>query len=61
MVESVSKRDETKLTGRTRENKLVNFDRPEGDWIGKIVHVKITNPKSFSLNGEMVSDEEVLG
>lgn len=61
LVESVSKRDETKLTGRTRENKLVNFDRPEGDWIGKIVHVKITNPKSFSLNGEMVSDEEVLG
>ena len=40
---------------------MVNFDRPEGDCIGKIVHVKITNPKSFSLNGEMVSDEEVLG
>lgn len=54
LVESVSKKDSTKLMGRTRENKLVNFDKNEGDFIGKLVKVKITDPKSFSLNGVML-------
>lgn len=54
LVESVSKRDESKWTGRTRENKLVNFNKGEEDLIGKLVEVKITDPKSFSLNGVIV-------
>ncbi len=56
LVESVSKKDNTKLTGRTRENKLVNFDKKEGDFIGKLVKVRITDPKSFSLNGVMLEE-----
>ena len=54
LVESLSKRDKNKLTGRTRANKLVNFTSPDKEIIGKIVQVKITEPKSFSLNGEIV-------
>ncbi|MCY6483903.1 tRNA (N6-isopentenyl adenosine(37)-C2)-methylthiotransferase MiaB [Clostridium aestuarii] len=53
LVEGPSKNDETKLMGRTRTNKLVNF---EGDFdnIGKIVDVKITKAQSFSLTGKIV-------
>jgi len=53
LVESRSKTDPLKLTGRTRTSKLVNF---KGDHknIGKLVNVKITEAKSFSLIGEEV-------
>ncbi|KYH35752.1 tRNA-2-methylthio-N(6)-dimethylallyladenosine synthase [Clostridium tepidiprofundi DSM 19306] len=53
LVESPSKTDPSKLTGRTRTSKLVNF---KGDHknIGKLVNVKITEAKSFSLIGEEV-------
>ncbi|KXZ39848.1 tRNA-2-methylthio-N6-dimethylallyladenosine synthase [Alkalithermobacter thermoalcaliphilus JW-YL-7 = DSM 7308] len=50
LVEGYSKTDKNKLTGRTRQNKLVNFEGTE-DLIGKLVNVKITEPKTFSLNG----------
>lgn len=57
LVEGKSKTDDTKFTGRTRQNKLVNFSvkNPDADLIGKLVNVKITEAAlSFSLNGEMV-------
>ena len=57
LVEGKSKTDDTKFTGRTRQNKLVNFSvkDPNADLIGKLVNVKITEAAlSFSLNGEMV-------
>ncbi|MBB6216695.1 tRNA-2-methylthio-N6-dimethylallyladenosine synthase [Anaerosolibacter carboniphilus] len=50
LVEGESKSDSSKLMGRSRTNKLVNFSGSK-DIIGKIVHVKITDPKTFSLNG----------
>lgn len=53
LVEGTSKNDETKLSGRTREGKLVNFEG-KADSIGKLVNVKITKAHSFSLNGEEV-------
>lgn len=53
LVESVSKKDSTKLTGRTSESKSVNFAGTE-DLIGKIVKVHITEAKSFSLNGKLI-------
>lgn len=53
LVEGTSKNDETKLMGRTRTSKLVNFTSDE-DNIGKIVKVKITKANSFSLYGEEV-------
>lgn len=53
LVEGVSKNDESKLTGRTRTGKLVNFEGPK-DTIGKLVQVKITKANSFSLVGEEI-------
>ncbi|MDY4575590.1 MAG: tRNA (N6-isopentenyl adenosine(37)-C2)-methylthiotransferase MiaB, partial [Intestinibacter sp.] len=56
LVEGKSKTDETKFSGRTRQNKLVNFAVKDidADLVGKLVDVKITETLSFSLNGEMV-------
>jgi tRNA-2-methylthio-N6-dimethylallyladenosine synthase len=53
LVEGNSKNDTSKLMGRTRTGKLVNFVGSE-DSIGKLVNVKITEALSFSLNGEQV-------
>ena len=53
LVEGVSKTDDTKLTGRTNNGKLVNFKGNKNS-VGKIVKVKITKPKSFSLEGEEI-------
>ena len=56
LVEGKSKNDDTKFSGRTRQNKLVNFAVGDlnTDLVGKLVDVKITETLSFSLNGEMV-------
>ena len=53
LVESTSKSDENKLSGRTDEFKLVNFDGSK-DLIGKIVDVDITDVNTFSLKGDLV-------
>ncbi len=55
LVEGPSKTDNERLMGRTGQSKLVNFD---GDFslIGKLVKIKITDPKTFSLNGEVVEE-----
>lgn len=52
LVEGCSKNDESKLTGRTRNGRLVNFEGGE-DLIGKLVNVKIVKANSFSLIGEV--------
>ncbi|MEF9919083.1 MAG: tRNA (N6-isopentenyl adenosine(37)-C2)-methylthiotransferase MiaB [Eubacterium sp.] len=53
LVEEPSKNNSERLSGRTETGKMVNFD---GDFesIGNIVNVKITEAKSFSLNGIQV-------
>ncbi len=53
LVEGKSKSDDSKLTGRTRTGKLVNFEG-SGENIGNLVNVKITKAQSFSLVGEEV-------
>ena len=53
LVEGHSKNDESKLTGRTRNAKLVNFPGCK-ELIGKLVNVKIVKANSFSLVGEIV-------
>lgn len=54
LVEGKSKTDDNVLTGRTRQNKLVNFTGGSKDLVGKLVNVKITSPRTFSLQGELV-------
>ncbi len=58
LVEGRSRRNKNRLTGRTRNNKVVNFDSPftdsdalEAALVGKLVTVKITEPFPFSLTG----------
>lgn len=52
LVEDVSKNDQTKLMGRTRNGRLVNFEGSK-DLIGKLVNVKIVRAQPFSLIGEI--------
>lgn len=52
LVEGVSKTDPDMLTGRTDGGKLVHF-KGDKSLIGKIVNVKITDPKTWSLMGEV--------
>ena len=53
LVEGTSKNDESKLSGRTRNGRLVNFSG-ENINIGDIVNVKVTKAQSFSLLGEAI-------
>lgn len=53
LVEGLSKNDETRVMGRSRTGKQVNFSGTK-DSIGKIVNVKITKANSFSLIGEEI-------
>ena len=50
LITGVSEKDDTKVCGYTENMKLVNVDAPKED-IGKIISVKITEAKSFSLDG----------
>ncbi|WP_288480972.1 tRNA (N6-isopentenyl adenosine(37)-C2)-methylthiotransferase MiaB [uncultured Clostridium sp.] len=53
LVEGVSKNDESKLSGRTRNGKLVNFEGSM-DSIGKLVNVEINRAQPFSLVGKQI-------
>ncbi|MGV2941190.1 tRNA (N6-isopentenyl adenosine(37)-C2)-methylthiotransferase MiaB [Mesobacillus sp. LC4] len=55
LVEGESKNNPEVLAGYTSKLKLVNFVGPKSA-IGKIVKVKITDAKTWSLNGEMVEE-----
>ena len=57
LVEGESKNNPDVLAGYTTRSKLVNFVGPKSA-IGKIVKVKITEAKTWSLNGEMVEELE---
>lgn len=54
LVTSVSEKDSSKYMGYTENMKLVNIES-DIDIIGEIVNVKITEAKSFSLNGVHVN------
>ena len=51
-VEGRSKNNDLFLQGRTPENKIVNFSGPD-TLIGKLINVKITDAKTWSLDGEI--------
>ncbi|MBR1417222.1 MAG: tRNA (N6-isopentenyl adenosine(37)-C2)-methylthiotransferase MiaB [Bacilli bacterium] len=54
LVTGISDKDKTKVCGYSETMKLVNVDAPF-DTIGKIIDVKITEAKSFSLDGKMLT------
>ena len=53
LVDGYSKRNENILSGYTEDMKLVNF-KGNPEFIGKIVPVRITKAKTFTLEGEMI-------
>ena len=55
LVIGVSEKDSNKVCGYTENMKLVNVTAPI-DTIGQIINVKITDAKSFSLDGEIIEN-----
>ncbi|GAK10993.1 tRNA (N6-isopentenyl adenosine(37)-C2)-methylthiotransferase MiaB [Geomicrobium sp. JCM 19039] len=58
LIEGESKKNPDVLSGRTRTNKRVNV-RTSKDKIGQLIYAKITNVKTWSLDGELVEYSEV--
>ncbi len=56
LVEGQSRRNAERLTGRTRNNKVVNFDTtvPEHELVGQLVNVAVTETLPFSMLGKHV-------
>lgn len=55
LVTGVSEKDSNKVCGYTENMKLVNVTASM-DTIGQIINVKITDAKSFSLDGEIIEN-----
>jgi len=51
LVQGPSKRDASELSGRTSNNRIVNFAAP-ADWIGRFAEVRIVEVLAHSLRGE---------
>ncbi len=60
LVEGVSESDKSRMTGRTGNNKIVNFNGTEED-IGNLVTIKILKAMQHSLFGERVQESRVHG
>ncbi|PTQ55347.1 MAG: tRNA-i(6)A37 methylthiotransferase [Candidatus Carbobacillus altaicus] len=58
LVEGVSKKDETVLTGRTRANKIVHFYGPSS-LIGQFAEVRIEDAKTWTLYGKLIRARDV--
>ncbi len=56
LVEGLSKKDERQLSGRTENNRVVNFDG-HARLVGQFVDVQITEALSHSLRGRVVTAE----
>lgn len=60
LAEEPSRNNPERLTGRTRTGKLVNFKGDPSD-IGTQVMLRITDAKTFSLDGEKIEQEDTHG
>ncbi|MCJ8280053.1 MAG: MiaB/RimO family radical SAM methylthiotransferase, partial [Rivularia sp. ALOHA_DT_140] len=61
LVEDENPKDKNQVMGRTRGNRLTFFTGDIDELKGKIVKVKITVVRPFSLTGEVVEVREVVG
>lgn len=57
LVEGVSKKDPTQISGRTENNRVVNFTG-DAALIGKMIDVRITEALPNSLRGEFVANRD---
>lgn len=58
LVTGPSKKDPMKLTGRTENNRVVNFTHGHQDLIGDFAWVRITEVLPNSLRGEWIPDQQ---
>jgi len=58
LVDGPSRKDPGQLTGRTRCNRVVNFDGGGGARPGALVHVRVAEVLPHSLRGAMASEAE---
>ena len=59
LVEGTSKKDMLEFTGRTENNRIVNFEG-NTDMIGKFVDVEITDVYPNSLRGKVIRTEDEM-
>ncbi len=57
LVDGAARRNRTDASGRTRCNRVVNFDARGRDHRGAVVPVRVTEALPHSLRGEVVEDE----
>ncbi|GFP36062.1 tRNA-2-methylthio-N6-dimethylallyladenosine synthase [Candidatus Hakubella thermalkaliphila] len=57
LIEGASKTDKGKLTGRTRTNKIVNFEGDESV-IGRLISVEIVRAMRHSREGRLPSQSQ---
>jgi tRNA-2-methylthio-N6-dimethylallyladenosine synthase len=60
LVDGASRRSAGELSGRTRCNRVVNFDGQGRVAVGDIVHVQVTDALPHSLRGTLTTPEEAV-
>jgi tRNA-2-methylthio-N6-dimethylallyladenosine synthase len=60
LVDGVSRRNPGELAGRTRCNRVVNFDGQGRVAVGDIVHARVTDALPHSLRGTLATPEEAV-
>jgi tRNA-2-methylthio-N6-dimethylallyladenosine synthase len=60
LVDGTSRRNAGELSGRTRCNRVVNFDGRGLVAVGDIVHVRVTDALPHSLRGTLATPEEAV-
>ncbi len=55
LIDGDSRRDPAHWQGRTEDNRVVNFPKPDGSGVGDVVGVRITRASAHSLFGEAVN------
>jgi tRNA-2-methylthio-N6-dimethylallyladenosine synthase len=53
LVDGTSRKNEREVTGRTRCNRVVNFDAESRELLGRVVPVRITQALPHSLRAEL--------